>query len=274
MYAAALGHALNGCLAVETSRLTWAVMQQFVDRDPPQDAARRALDELCGALDASGAFSIVGADRTRVLAIGEQLIDQTAPPSIDALRLRAQVLAQPGYTAWLELRALPGRTFSPRDVRLFEATAASFSAWLPAAVRRLGPGERRGIVRSFEHIVDRYAREAYGTGDAASLLVIAAGETAPSLQTTHDWIKRVRPQLRPTDLAGRLSTGELAILLLQTPADGALVVARRLARALSLAGSADRRTLRIGIATQRDGVVSAEALIAHARGHLVDASLV
>jgi hypothetical protein len=270
MYAAALGHALNGCLAVETSRLTWAVMQQFVDRDPPQDAARRALDELCRALDASGGFTISGADRTRLLALGDDVIDQFAPAGHDAQRLRSCVLAQHGFTAWLELRAAPGRPFSPRDVKLFDATAASFSAWLPSAVRRLGPGERRGIVRSFEQTVDRYAREAYAAGDAASLVLLSAGESSLSLETTHAWIKRVRPQLRPTDLAGRVSTGELAVLLLQTPFDGAHIVARRLARALALPVSAESRALRVGVATQSGDTVSAEALIARARAQPIE----
>jgi len=270
MYAAALGHSLNGCLAVETSRLTWAVMQQFVDRDPPQDAARRALDELCRALDATGGFSICGAEQSRLLALGDQVIDHAGPASIEARRLRAAIGAQPGFSAWLELRSLPGRSFSPRDVKLFEATAASFSAWLPAAVRRLGPGERRGIVRSFEQIVDRYAREAHAAGDTASLILVTSPNGPTALETTHGWIKRVRPQLRPTDLAGRLSTGELAILLLQTPESGAHVVAQRLARWLTIGGAGERGALHIGVATQAPNLVSADALIAHARRRPID----
>jgi hypothetical protein len=273
MYAAALGHALNGCLAVETSRLTWALMQQFVDRDPPQDAARRALDELCRALGATGGFSVSGADRTRLLAVGDQLIDHAAPAVLEARRLRAPVAAQPGFTAWLDVRAAPGRLFSPRDVKLFEATVASFSAWLPAAVRRLGPGERRNLVRSFEQIVDRYTQEAHGAGDPASLILVSAGAGGATLETTHAWIKRLRPQLRPTDLAGRLSTGELAILLLQTPASGAQVVARRLNRALTPTAG-ERRSIRVGVASQRPDLVSADALIAQARVQPIDGSVI
>ncbi len=265
MYAAALGHALNGCLAVEASRVTWAVMQQFVDRDPPQDAARRALDELCRALDAAGGFTISGADRTRLLALGDLAIDVDGPPVSEARRLRGAIAAAPGFTAWLELRATPGRTFSPRDARLFDATAASFSAWLPSAVRRLGPGERRGIIRSFEQIVDRYVREAFSAGETASVIIISSAGGGLSLETTHAWIKRVRPQLRPTDLAGRLSSGELAILLLQTPAPGAEIVARRIARTVSLPATPESCGLRIGLATQSADLVDAAALLARAR---------
>src|SRR5689334_2197942 len=69
LYAAAVGHALNGCVAVETSRLTWAVMQQFVDRDPPYDAARRALDELRRALAAPATFALFGPDGSLLLSV-------------------------------------------------------------------------------------------------------------------------------------------------------------------------------------------------------------
>ncbi len=45
LYVAALAHAVNAALGVETARLTWAVMQQFVESQSPHDAASRALKE-------------------------------------------------------------------------------------------------------------------------------------------------------------------------------------------------------------------------------------
>ena len=130
---------------------------------------------------------------------------------------------------------------------------------------RSGPGERRNVVRSFDQIVDRYAREAHASRDDASLILISVGERAPSLDTTHSWIKRLRPQLRPTDLAGRLASGELGILLLQTPQAGAQVVARRLWRALVAGSPGDQAPVRIGVASQLGDLVTAEALIERAR---------
>ena len=159
----------------------------------------------------------------------------------------------------------PASFFTPRDLKLFEAATASFTAWLPSALRRIGAGERRGVVRSFDQIVDRYAREAHAAQDDASLILISVGERALSLDTTHTWIKRLRPQLRPTDLAGRLASGELGILLLQTPHSGAQVVARRLWRVLAGGSPADEPAVRIGVASQLGDLVSAEALIERAR---------
>ena len=266
LYAAALGHALNGCVAVETSRLTWAVMQQFVDRDPPYEAARRAVDELRRALEAPTTFALFGPDGSLLLSVGERRpIDRAPGSGADARTLRGPVSAPVPFTAFLETHAIGRDPFNPRDARLFEAAATSFAAWLPAALAKIGVDERRRAVRSFDQIVDRYAREAHASRDAASLILISTGDRVPSLDTTHAWIKRLRPQLRPTDLAGRLASGELGILLLQTPQSGAQVVARRLSRVLAPRAPGTEPPLRIGVASQLGDLVSAEALIARAR---------
>jgi hypothetical protein len=273
MYIAALGHALNGCVAVATSRLTWAVMQRFVERDPPLDAARRALDELGRALGADGSFAVRAPAGLRVLMVGDLAAagaGAVAPAGSGAVAtaatLRSDVPAPTPFSAVLEMHARPGQSFTPRDAKLFDAAVAGFGAWLPAALRRIGVTERRGVARSFDQIVDRYAREAHETRDDASLILISAGDDdTPSLETTHAWIKRVRPQLRPTDLAGRLASGDLGILLLQTPHAGAEVVARRLTRVLAKASAGAEYAVRIGVASQGTEPVSAEALIAAAR---------
>jgi hypothetical protein len=264
MYVAALGHALNGGVAVATSRLTWAVMQRFVERDPPIDAARRALDELGRALGADGTFVVRAPAGLRVLSVGNLAPTGTGPVAT-ARTLRSDVPAPPPFSAVMEMHARPGQSFTPRDAKLFDAAVAGFGAWLPAALRRIGVAERRGVARSFDQIVDRYAREAHEARDDASLILISAGDDMPSLETTHAWIKRVRPQLRPTDLAGRLASGELGILLLQTPHAGAEIVARRLTRVLAKAPASGERAVLIGVASQDTELVTAEALIASAR---------
>lgn len=273
MYVAALGHALNGCVAIETSRLTWAIMQQFLDREAPLEAASRAIEELNRALDASGSFSVRGPGGFPVLLAGESRSAGHAPAATaHILRSRVIVPQQP-FSATLEVHARAGKSFTPRDSKLFEAAVASFAAWLPSALRRVSGSERRGVVRSFDQIVDRYARESHAARDEASLILISAGDEVLSLDTTHTWIKRLRPQLRPTDLAGRLTSGELGILLLQTPQAGAEIVAKRLSRVLSVGGN-DEHPVRIGVASQvDDDVVSAEALIARARTQPVDRSV-
>ena len=153
------------------------------------------------------------------------------------------------------------------ELLLIETAVGNFATWLTSATRRLGgDGERRGAARSFDQILDRYAREAHASNDPASLILISPDTSGASLQMAHAWIKRLRTQLRPTDLAGRLSSGEVGILLLQTPHAGAHIVARRLARTLAgSSGSAKPDAVRIGVASQFGDTVSAEALIERAR---------
>jgi len=268
LYVAALGHALNAAVGVEASRLTWAVMQQFVDSESPRAAAARALVETASAINASGGFALFGPDDLPVLAVGDEVDVQAASLTLaDATQLAAAVSAPAPFRAALAMRALDGHVFTRRDVRLFETAVGNFATWLTSATRRLGAdGERRGAARSFDQILDRYAREAHASNDPASLILISPDMSTPSLQLAHAWIKRLRTQLRPTDLAGRLSSGEVAILLLQTPHAGAHIVARRLTRTLALSsGSSKSDAVRIGVASQFGDIVSAEALIQRAR---------
>jgi hypothetical protein len=159
-----------------------------------------------------------------------------------------------------------GQVFTRRDVRLFEAAVANFGTWLTSAIRRLGVElERRGVTRSFDQILDGYVRAAHASNDAASLLLISARPASLSLQMAQSWLQMLRPQLRPTDLAGRLTSGEVGILLLQTPQPGAHVVARRLVRVLETGPRGSEPTVRIGVASQADDPLSARVLIEQAR---------
>jgi len=266
LYVAALAHAMNGALGVETARLTWAVMQQFVSSQSPPEAAARALNESAAALDAEGGFAVFGPDGWLILRAGDPVGGDAPLPEIAESRtLRAHVDAPAPYAAILEMRAT-GRAFTRRDARLFEAAAANFSTWLTSAIPRLGGAvERRSVARSFDQILDGYVRAAQTSNDVASLLLISAGHASLSLQTAPAWVRMLRSQLRPTDLAGRLTSGEVGILLLQTPYVGAQVVARRLARMLDARPRGEEPAVRIGIASQGEDAGSAAVLIERAR---------
>jgi hypothetical protein len=273
LYVAALAHAMNAALGVETSRLTWAVMQGFVDSRSLQDAAARALNETAAALKSEGGFSIFGPDGSPILVAGspipiagDHLARGAAPAdTVTGHTLRSHVTAPAPYGAILEMR-VTGRVFTRRDVRLFEAAVATFATWLTSAIRRLSTElERRGEARSFDQLLDRYVRAANASRDATSLLLLSAHESPFSVQTAHSWIKRLRLQLRPTDLAGRLTSGEVGILLLQTPQPGAQVVARRLARMLQAFPRDSEPAVRIGVASQSGDALSGAALIERAR---------
>jgi hypothetical protein len=268
LYVAALAHAVNAALGVETARLTWAVMQQFVDSQSPHDAASRALKEAAAALNAAGGFAVFGAQGAAVLVVGDGVdLDPALDDVSEPRTLRTHVNTSGPYAAVLEMRAT-GRVFTRRDVRLFEAAAANFGTWLPSAIRRIDADpDRRVVARSFDQILDGYVRAAHVANDTTSLVLLSSGDVPLSLQAAHTWIRTVRPQLRPTDLAGRLTSGEVGILLLETPPPGAHVVAMRLARVFETRPHGSEPAVRIGVASQDSGDPSAAELIERARSH-------
>jgi hypothetical protein len=266
LYVAALAHAMNAALGVETARLTWAVMQQFVDSQSPQDAAERALRESAAALNAEGGFAVFAADFTPILAVGDA---GDLDPSLDDVAekhvLRSHVRTAAPYAAVLQMR-VSGRVFTRRDVRLFEAAAANFGTWLPTATRRVeAEPDRRTVTRSFDDILDGYVRTAHATNEAASLVLFSGRDESPSLQAAQSWIRLLRPQLRPTDLAGRLASGEVGVLLLETPQGGAQIAARRLTRALDAGRRGAEPMVRVGVASQSAEAASGATLIDRAR---------
>ena len=62
-----------------------------------------------------------------------------------------------------------------------------------------------------------------------------------------------------------MTSGEVGILLLQTPQPGAHVVARRLARVLEAGPRGSEPAVRIGVASQARDPLTAAALIERAR---------
>jgi hypothetical protein len=271
LYVAALAHAVNAALGVETARLTWAVMQLFVNSQSSHDAASRALKEAAAAVNATGGFAVFGAQGAPVLVVGAGAhLDPTLDDVVEAQTLRTHINTGAPYAAILEMRAT-GRAFTRRDVRLFEAAAANFGTWLPSAIRGIDAGpDRRVVARSFDQILDGYVRAAHAANDTASLVLLSSGDAPLSLQAAHTWIRTVRPQLRPTDLAGRLTSGEVGILLLETPPPGAQVVARRLARVFETRPHGSEPAVRIGVASQVGDEPSAADLIERARSHALD----
>ena len=78
----------------------------------------------------------------------------------------------------------------------------------------------------------------------------------------------MRRRLRATDLAGQLTSGGVGILLLDTPTERALVVARRVSESISSSsGLGTPPTISIGVAGRSAGSTPTESLLseAHAR---------
>jgi hypothetical protein len=273
VYVAALAISLDTALAVETSRLTWRIVQHFVEATAPDRGAIQAVRAVAQAIGAEGSFTAWSTDGEVVVSAGSPLDSARDPAmlrSVDLLRSRVDTGA--ASVATLEMRSTGGRRFSQREVKLFDAAVANFGTWFTTVARQFGAArERRQTPRSFDQTVDRYVREGAGARDAA-LILISPATTGTSPELTYSWIKRVRPQLRPTDLAGRLTSGEVAVLALETLPAGARVVAHRIAQILAASRESGEPALQVGFAANAGESLSGLVLIDRARSQVIDVS--
>jgi GGDEF domain-containing protein len=122
-----------------------------------------------------------------------------------------------------------GRPLTRRDERLLHSAAFTLSAWLRAVSNRLaGAPERRRVSRSFEQIIEQHIAGAVAQSEDAAVIVLSFGAEPRGSETTLSWIGTIRRLLRPADLAGRLSSGDIGVLLPDTSHEGADVVLARL----------------------------------------------
>lgn len=238
VYLSVLSEALGEVTAVESSRLTWAMVQHLLpSAESLEQAAQSAMEDLSAALGGPGSFVVMRSDGACALAIGESartLISGAIPAGRryqrdgDQARLVLPVDVAPPYTAAVGIERL-GRPLTLRDERLLQSASVTLSAWLRAVSNRLaGAPERRKVSRSFEQIIEEHIAEAAAQAEHVAVIVLSFGAEPRGSETTLSWIGTIRRLLRPTDVAGRLSSGDVGVLLPDTSHEGADVVLGRL----------------------------------------------
>ena len=270
-YLAALTTSLNAALEVELARTTWAIMQHLAENESPRDAVTQAILGVARTLPAEPAFTMWEADGAVGLSIGE-LVPPAAGTSGRAPNvLRTRIDTPAGRHAVLEMRAAPGQQFTRRDAKVFEAAAWTLSRWFSTAAGQLAVAVENGAAaQSFDEVVERCVRARERSWTPALILIMPAHADVPT-DLAYEWIRRLRSELRPTDLAGRLTTGEVVVVAVETTPPGALAVAQRIARVLNESIDAVHKRVRVGLAAGDRVSASAHGLIAEARRHLVDA---
>jgi hypothetical protein len=270
LYLDVLVHALTSATAIRLSRLTWAMTQHLLLGASPQDAVSAAMGEFNAAIEESCCFSLFRSDGVEVLTVGEtaSILNVPAPMATPRLLILPVAVPRP-FAAVIGARKTGAGAFSGRDEKLFETTATILSKWLASVIQRLSvAGDRRLAQRTFDQVVAQYESDA-ATPDDLSLIVISIGSALASPRLARDWINELRGQLRPTDLVGRLLSGELGILLLHTAEGGAQVVVQRLN---GLIADWSRRDVpadvKLGTATRQRGAGSATSLVEQARARL------
>ena len=236
VYLSVLSEALGEITAVESSRLTWAMVQHLLpSSESLEQAAQQAMDELSAALGGAGSFVVMRTDGECALAIGAsartlagQSVARLHERDGERSRLVLPVDVAPPYSAAVSIERI-GRPLARRDERLLQSAAFTLSAWLRAVSNRLaGAPERRKVSRSFEQIIEQHIAGAAARSEDVAVIVLSFGAEPRGAETTLAWIGNIRRLLRPEDLVGRLSSGDIGVLLPDTPLQGAEVVLGRI----------------------------------------------
>jgi len=122
-----------------------------------------------------------------------------------------------------------------RDDLLVQSTASTLGTWLRATASRLPIElERRTGRRSFDQLIEQQADLVMAGGQPVSIIIISLGTDAMYLdQAAQACVSHVRGLLRPSDMAGRLASGHIGVVLPNTPADAANIVAERVVQLMS-----------------------------------------
>ena len=116
------------------------------------------------------------------------------------------------------------------------AAADLLESWVRRIVRQSkDAGERRATSRSYDEVLERFARQALEGGVPVTAVVLSFSDAVFRPGTTQTRIGRIREQVRAADLVGRLGDGEIGMLLQDTPGSGARAVAARLRQVLQTA---------------------------------------
>jgi hypothetical protein len=236
VYVEAVSQALAEMIAVESSRLTWAMLQHLLPTTDALDrAAQGAVDALSAVVEGQIFLAVARNDGSRVLAIGEAPDSATLPapersPGVLAVPIDVPV----PFVATIGVRRQLDQPLTGRDEHLLHSAASTLGAWLGMVMPKLhARSDRRAAgPRSFDQVVEQQAREARDHHRDVSVIVVLFGPRPPELHVTHSCVVQIRGQLRPADMAGRLSSGHIGIVLPDTPHEGAAVVAERLRQLL------------------------------------------
>jgi hypothetical protein len=251
-YGRSITQALDDLAAVELSRAAWALLQHLLpDSDSCLEAAHRAIAELSAVMKRPAGLAVHSRNGRALLMAGDAEPFALAPPSRSTQAIAMPLDGDLPVHAVLGVRGIHGRPLRPRDERLLRAAAAPLASWLRHVAPRLAPvQERRSRLRAFEDLVAQYELNAAKFRHDVSMIVVAVGDRVRVMNRTQAWVSQIRQQLRPGDLAGQLSGGDIGILLPQTSRKEADVVAGRLRRLMrSNEGFAPLANAAIGMAT-------------------------
>ena len=236
VYVHAVAQALGEADAIGASRFTWALLEHLLPAGAAiAYAAEGALAELASSAQAAAWLAVFSDDGTPVLTAGDLMgsLSPSRPTRLPHELVVPIALAGP-YDAVVGVQRRDGGPLTGRDEHLLAIAASTLGTWLNAAIDRLSThAERRKSLQSFDHVLKQRIDGALAEGTPVSMIVASFGRDLPGGEVAHEFVARIRRALRPADVAGRLSSGHIAVLLSDTPPDDAGTVVERLRRMLS-----------------------------------------
>lgn len=265
-YVAVLECALALATSEASVRVMSAVSRRLSDVEEPIEArASRALDDLRAEIGA------VSATLTIESSIAGPILRASSPPAPthaasapSTTRLVMVSRSERHYTTTVSVARAETIQFTPRDQDAVNAAASMFVAWAPMALRAMAGGQdRRAAPRGFHEVIERSAGEALERGSPVAAVVLLVRDAVFLPGATQRWVAGMRAQLRPLDLAGMLAEGEIGLLMHDTNAHHAKVIAERLRTVVG--GSPGSGSILIGVASRAPGAGRVNGLVREAR---------
>jgi hypothetical protein len=255
---------MSVALATAASRTRVAMLLSHRLSASPSDpgggfeAALEALRAEVGATSAS--FVLESTGRRVVYHAGPAEIGAAAGDPEQA-RVTVRRVMPGGDGASLCLVRGDHRHFTPLEHSMALVAAELLADW----VGKPSAGEAAESVTVFGRTMERLASEALERGLAVTVVVLSTTGSAPG--ASQSFVDELRRQMRQSDVVGVLRPGEVGVLLPDTSAAHAALVAGRLRGALG-AMAASRASIRaIGFATRMPGEGVAEGILNDARAN-------
>ena len=270
LYVAQLEGAARHVVDASIARVIPSLARRLHQGGNAQDKALDIIEELEAALGLSAVTLTLATPAGAPVA-------RVAPEAPSPQRTPGQhtgiVIARRSSTATLtiELHWPADNAPTHQERTLLDAAADLLESWASSLLQAGGAGgpvDRRASARSFDETVDRFAQEALNAGVPVTVGVISVREEAVRPDVMQDRIGRIRAQVRPADLVGRLELGDVGILLRGADQAHANALAGRLRSALSSPQGEELPTrVSIGFVSRAPGEPDGSSLVEEARAH-------
>src|SRR5262245_17204235 len=262
-YVALLDVALAFASAEAAAHVASTLTRRLADVEDTADTrASLALDELRGSLNASSAtLTVESTGGGVVLRASSPVIG--GPETTKTSRLTVVNRSDRHYTTTVSVGRSEGHQFTPRDHAAVTAAAEVLNAWTASSRLSSSRRDRRTGAPAFHEVMERSAREAIERATPVTAVVLLIRDAGLSPGSTQRWVAGMRGQMRASDLAGMLAEGEIGLLMHDTTAQHAKIIASRLRAVVD--GLPGSEPILIGVATRVPGLPIADGIVREAR---------